>query len=357
MVPAAYLLALAATVAPQESADSTPVAQPLFESHEIVDFRIATDLQTLIRDIGKDRGDYQFEGEEEHRATLSYVDAAGNTVTLQVTAETRGHFRRSRKNCNFPPLRLDFDKPEFDEGQLDGTLFENQNKLKLVAHCQDKRDEYEQFVLQEYLIYRTYDLLSDMSFRVRLVRMTYVDTAGKRDSLTKYAFFLEDEDLMAARNGGPLLRQQGIHPLDLEYGAGTLVAVFQYMMLSTDWSVSGLHNIELIGPVQGMVYPVPFDFDWAGIIATPYAKPDPQLRLRSVRDRWYVGYCRSEADLSQAFQVFNGQQQAIYELHRNQEGLEERKLKRMLEDYDKFYNVISRPQEVQRTILRQCIKR
>ena len=134
-------------------------------------------------------------------------------------------------------------------------------------------------------MYRTYNLLSDMGLRARLFRITYVDTTGERDSLTKYAFLLEDEDMMAARNGGALMEMQGLHPLDLEYRTTVVLTLFQYMHLNTDWSISGLHNIEILGPIEGMAYPIPYDFDWSGIINARYAKPDPSLNTRSVRDR------------------------------------------------------------------------
>lgn len=318
---------------------------------------LAYDRETVADDIGRHLGDNEYEGQEEHPATLSYLSAEGDTVELPVTVETRGHFRRDPDNCNFPPLRLDFDKSEFDDAPRQNSIFANQNRLKLVAHCQNRRDEYEQFALQEYLVYRTYNLFTDMSFRVRLAHITYVDTEGRRDDLTKYGFFIEDNDLVAARFGGEILHMEGLHPLDLEYSSMTILSLFHYMMRNTDWSVQGLHNIELIGPIEGLVYPLPFDFDWAGIIAPPYALPDPSLRIRSVRDLHYMGYCRSESEFEQAFAVFNRNQEAIYDLVRNQVGLSEEKARRMLEDYDRFFHTINRPNEVARTIMRQCRER
>jgi hypothetical protein len=70
-----------------------------------------------------------------------------------------------------------------------------------------------------------------------------------------------------------------------------------------------------------------------------------------------MGYCRTESEFEQAFSVFNRNQAAIYDLHRNQEGLEEEKLRRMIEDYDRFFYIINRPNEVARTIMRQCRER
>ena len=343
---------------PQQGPEPTaPPPQPVFESNEVLRIWLSTDLRTVTRDIGRDLGDNEYEGQEEHPATLSYLSTDGDTVVVPITVETRGHFRRDPDNCNFPPLRLDFRKPEFDDDLRDNSIFVNQNKLKLVAHCQDGRSEYEQFALQEYLVYRTYNLLTDKSFRVRLAHITYIDTEGRRDPLTKYGFFLEDNHLMAQRIGSVIMDMEGLHPLDLEYSTMSVLALFQYMMRNTDWSVQALHNVELVGPLEGLVYPVPFDFDWAGVVAPPYALPDPSLRIRSVRDLHFMGYCRSVSEFEQAFSGFNRNQEAIYALHRNQVGLEEEKLRRMIEDYDRFFHTIARPNEVERTILRQCRER
>jgi len=356
-----HVLALAsgvATLQPPQVADSTSILpQPLFESHEVLQMWLSFDRETVADDIGRELGDNEYEGQQEHPASLAYLSSEGDTIEIQVAVETRGHFRRDPHNCNFPPLRVDFNLSGVDDEPRQNSIFANQNRLKLVAHCQNGRDEYEQFALQEYLIYRTYNLLTDMSFRVRLAHITYIDTAERRDPLTKYGFFIEDHDLLAARTGGELLDMEGLHPLDLEYSTMTVLALFHYMMRNTDWSVQGLHNIELIGPIDGLVYPVPFDFDWAGVIAPPYARPDPSLRIRSVRDLHFLGYCRSEGEFEQAFAVFNRNQEAIYALHRNQVGLDEEILSRMIEDYDRFYRTINRPNEVARTIMRQCRQR
>jgi hypothetical protein len=71
--------------------------------------------------------------------------------------------------CRDPPLRLDF-----DEATPLGTVFDGQNKLKLVTHCRDS-DSYEQNLLEEYLAYRFYNLLTPISLGVQLAEITYLD--------------------------------------------------------------------------------------------------------------------------------------------------------------------------------------
>ena len=179
LAPLLSFVALAAPLRlPPQLPDSAPPSQPLFESQDLLELELATDLRTMVRDIGRHVGNNEFEGEEQHPARLSYTNQAGETVSLGIQVKTRGHFRRQKTTCNFPPLRLNIKTLE-----ATGTVFENQDKLKLVTHCQDGRDDYEQNVLLEYLLYRVYQEIDTLSYRVRLARITYVDTTGSRDTL------------------------------------------------------------------------------------------------------------------------------------------------------------------------------
>jgi hypothetical protein len=351
MAISSLLCAFAVAAAPQATSDSQPLSQPLFESHEVLRIRLVTELETVVKDIGRHVGDNEFEGEEEHPGSLSYLDSDGETVTVGVEVKTRGHFRRQKSTCNFPPLRLDFKTKD-----AAGTLFENQDKVKMVTHCQDGREEYEQGLLLEYLLYRAYQVLEDsLSFGVRLARVTYVDSTQKRDSLTRYGFLIENEDLMAARLGTEFMETQGLHPIDhLQSRTMVKVALFQFMALNTDWDVPGLHNVKLVGPIDGLVYPIPYDMDWSGIINNRYAKPDPSLGIRSVRDRLYRGFCRPADDYVEVIPIFESRRSEIYEIFRGQEGLDPRRLEQVLEDLDEFYEVLGDQRKFQRQVLQIC---
>ncbi len=341
-------LVLTAGLGAQGVPDSLSPAQPVFESHEILNLRLATDLKTTLKDIGKDHNDFEFEGEGLHPATLSYSDAEGNPVSLDIEVSTRGHFRRHPKNCNFPPLRLHF-KPE----QSGETVFESQHKLKLVTHCRDNKDEYEQYVLLEYLVYRSYMLLTDKGFRVRLARTTYVDTEGKRDSLTTYSFLIEDDDRMAARNGASVLDSVGVHQADTDDEYGTLVALFQYFIGQADWKVSALHNIKLLQAGSSLPIMVPFDFDFAGAVDAKYANPPEELDIQSVRERVFISPCRTTYDLNRVFGLFNDRKDAIYTLYTDQEGLDQKQVKRTHVYFDRFYKRINDPKDARRVFLRR----
>jgi len=130
--------------------------------------------------------------------------------------------------------------------------------------------------------------------------------------------------------------------------------VFEYMIANTDWSVAGLHNIVLTEDTSGTIYPVPYDFDWSGVISTPYARPDARLPITSVRQRLFRGYCRSADQFAAIFARFNDRKDAIYTLYRSQVGADPKRVEQALRYYDDFYRVINDPKLVRREFLQAC---
>ena len=342
LVVVAVLAAVPAARA-QDGGQAGRRAGGLFDSDDVLRLTLTTNLKALLKDR---------DTTSEYRpATLSYVDASGAQVSQDVRVRTRGHFRLARRNCAFPPLRLNVSKR-----RSVNSVFANQNALKLVTHCQ-KSEEYEQYVLQEYLIYKIYNLLTPRSFRVRLAQVTYVDRAGKSEPLTKPAFFIEDDKQMAARNGAQIVKVKGASPEQLDPGQMGLVAVFQYLIGNTDWSLPALHNITLMRTREHIVFPVAYDFDLSGVISTRYAKPPPQLPIKSVRDRLYRGDCRTEEQLAPIFAQFIKKRGAMYALYRNLKGLQRRYVERTHEYFDEFYRTISNRRAVRREFVQSCVGR
>ena len=353
MRPSPFLAALAlslglpATGAAQQgtaSATTPPPEARLFASHDVLTFRLQADFGAVFKERGQQS--------TWHPATLSYADSAGAPVMLHVQVKTRGNFRLRKETCNFPPLHLAFPK-----GEVKHTLFAGQSKLKLTVHCQDKRERYEQDVLQEYLIYRAFNLLTENSFRVRLARFTYVDSAGKRDSLSRYAFFLEEDGRMANRLGGKVFPRTHVVDDATDSSQIALVWMFEYFVGNTDWSVWALHNIVLVlRPQRLWPLAVPYDFDWSGVVDAPYARPDERLGIRSVRDRLYRGYCRTAEELAPTLKLFDDQRDAIYNLYRTQQDLDPKMRDDALKYYDEFYKTIDDSKAVKRTFIDDCRK-
>lgn len=322
---------------------------PLFASHETLRVTVEADFAAMKRhDRGLDS--------EERPAILRWTDPSGNQDSLQIQIETRGNFRLQRKNCEFPPLRLNLKKKA-----TKGTIFDGQDKLKMVVTCKLGQDYWEQYVLLEYLTYRTFNLITDVSFRARLAQVTYVDTGGDDDPFTKYAILLEDDDALATRQGGRKVDWTSgqLHPRYLEPYHAVLVDVFQYMIGNTDWSGVEMHNMELVLTTENRYTTVPYDFDFSGLVDARYARPDPSLPLRRVRQRLFRGFCPGTlgrpADTHQrVFQRFLEQKEEIYALWRTQEGLERDRLEESLEYLDEFYETLEDPERIESRMMESC---
>jgi hypothetical protein len=283
-------------------------------------------------------------------ATLRYADpdSAGNTVEIPLKVRTRGIWRLNQ--CDFPPLRLDFAKHTVKH-----LLFAKLDKPKLVSHCRDN-DGYEQYVLQEMQLYRVYNLLTPYSNRVRLARVTYVDSASGKALTTRYAFLEEEPAALAYRVGGMLIREKGAGATDLDPDAAAVFALFQYMIGNTDWSASGLHNVELVGMTLGYV-PVAYDFDFSGAVNARYATVDPSLPIHNVRERIYRGYCIPKESYEPAFALFKAKKDSIYALYTDSIGrlLTGDRAKETLEYFDDFYAILADSRVAKHQIIDRCL--
>jgi hypothetical protein len=305
---------------------------------------------SLTTNIKRIRGD-KSQKAPWRSATLSYQDASGKAVVIPTRIRTRGIWRL--KNCEFPPIRLDFNKEH-----TKGTLFQGIDKPKLVNYCRDD-DNYEQYIAQEAQLYRIYSLLTPASHRARLVKVNYVDSASGKTEASRAAILLEEADIVAARLGGPVLKLKGAVADNLDPYHDALVGVFQYMIGNTDWSISGLHNIELIGLPDGNVLPIPFDFDFSGVVDARYATVDPKLSVQRVRERLFRGYCVPSEEYTKVFELFKAKKDAIYALYSDPTGkmlLRPKLVEETLKYFDDFYKTINDPRSAKREILTSCLK-
>lgn len=329
---------LASGASAQVPGDSGGRAARLFEATTPLRISLAADFGAVARDRG--------ERKQDHPAVLTVAAEGGDSTRLDVTLRTRGHYRL--RTCQYPPLKITFDKEHTAH-----TIFAHQGALKLVVQCRNG-GRWSDYVLEEYLLYRVYGLLSDRSFRVRLVDVTYVEPGGTHPPEARRGFFVEDDDRMAHRNRADVFEQQGVNQDETDFAQMSLLAVFEYLAGNTDWSVGGLHNIVLIRDSTTVVYPVPYDFDWSGVISPPYAIPDSRLGLRTVRERLFRGACRRPEQLAPVLARFNERKDSIYALYRGQAGLDPGRVRQALDYYDEFYRTINDPRAVRREFMVNC---
>ncbi|HDJ33585.1 MAG TPA: hypothetical protein ENF21_05740 [Bacteroidetes bacterium] len=314
----------------------------LFATDSLLYLTLEADFRSIQYDIGDDN--------RWHEARLILYRGRNDSVVMPVELETRGHFRRSRKICDFPPLRIRFDTDYTLE-----TVFQGQKRLKMVTHCRSKLPAYEQFYMLEYLMYRIYNQLNGLSFRVRPAMITYRDISGKSSDLVKFSFFLEDDDDMASRNGGVIADVMNVAQYKLDYDRVLLFVVFQYFIGNTDWSVPALHNVKLFSPGEGgPLQPVPYDFDFSGAVDAPYAVPDPKLPISNVRQRLFRHYCVPREDLQPVFDLFLARKEDIYSLVNKMPFLQDRYRKNTLKYFDLFYKTIQDERKIKREFFRMC---
>lgn len=304
----------------------------IFADDKPINVTLLTDLRQLINK--KLDGKYQ-------NAFFSCKLPDSSEVIEEILIKTRGHFRLN--NCNMPSLRLNFRSPSSPKLSF-------LKELKLVNTCDNKAD-YEQILIREYVVYKIYNLLTERSFRVRLLRVNYMDIQERKKPFSQYAILLENIDAMAARNGCKELDVKNVHPEYAERNQMTMLAVFQYMIGNTDWSVSANHNIKLILPRKDSLnipFAVPYDFDFGGLVNADYATAPPNLPIASVRERLYRGWPRTLVELQTAFTVYNQKKDKIYQLINDCNQLQIKHKKDMIDYLEDFYRTINNKREVQK---------
>lgn len=336
LLAAAPLLAQQADTAKEPKPYNPP---PLFEAASPIEFTVVGSFGKIKRERTGTANYYP--------GTVTYKADTGQ-VTVPVRLRARGIWRR--KNCEVPMILMNFTKDSTKK-----TLFARLDRARLTLPCRFNAD-FEQYVLQEFQLYRAHRVLTPYSFEARAARVTYIDSEKKDTLGTWWSFLSEQDDVFAERNGAKLTTQKGAGPSDLVPFETAFTGVFQYFVANADWSIRELHNIVLI--MKGMDYiPVARDFDFGGAVNTRYAAPPPQLPIRTVTERLMRGYCVDPAEYEKVFTLFREKKDAIYGLYSDSLAapLKPNVVSRTLKFFDEFYAVINDPRRAQREIVKACL--
>lgn len=317
----------------------------LFDDQATLAVTVHAPWQRFLRDGDSD---------ERYPAVLEYRAADGLAHRLPVTVERRGVTRRAL--CRVPPIRI-----RFDRSATQGTLFEGQRSLKLVTHCSSSR-RWEQYYVLEMLAYRIYNLVTERSFRVRALAMTYADDERGRADANRFAFLIEHARDVADRNRMERIRSGRIRPGDYSADGIVRFMLFQYLIGNTDWSVwtaaeeeRCCHNMRVIGiPGTGRLYPVPYDFDSAGLVNASYAAPHESLPIRNVSERLYRGFCLHNSSLDALRLEYMALEDDILALIENEPLLTSRNRSRALRYVREFFEILADPNRFARQIIAQC---
>ncbi|MSR06383.1 MAG: hypothetical protein EXR93_04835 [Gemmatimonadetes bacterium] len=315
----------------------------LFESDKPLPLRVSMDQKALM-------GERDSSKLKPQPATITYAGPDGQTVAIETQLSLRGHWRRQKANCEFAPIKV-----EFPKGKKDGTIFEDQGDLKLVTHCRNKDKDFEQYVLREYLVYKVYNILTPVSLRARLARVTYLDTGPKGDSLTKWGFFIENEKKIASRLKTKELELMGATWADVDPEQGALLSAFAYMIGGTDWALSALHNVLLYqDTTTGVVRPMLYDFDWTGLVNTKYSFPDYRLSIKTVRERIYRGICRRPEEWAPVIAQYQEKKAAIYGVYESLPDVDPKYVKDTRQYLDEFYALLGNPRRFKAEMIDTC---
>lgn len=265
---------------------------------EVLQVTLETDIEKLKSDISN---------EEYQPAFLSFKDAAGVEQAWKLKVKLRGKFRRM--NCSdVPPLKLNFSKSDLEMAGL--AKFDD---MKLVPQCVEDRVAAEDYVKREYLAYRLFNEISPYSFRVQLLRITYIDSGtGKRRK--QWGILIEDTAQLRARIGGEKCKDCYNQPIsEFHEQATRLVSLYQYMIGNPDWSMAKMKNVKLF-KLKGKIVPVPYDFDFTGLVDASYVTLDPSIGITSKRDRVYLGFYEEQNSLDRGVTIFKAKRKKLTKL-------------------------------------------
>ncbi len=329
------------------SAQELRPPDPLFRATDVLEVRLVAPIKALLSERPE---------EEELPGAFHYIDSTGIAVEFDIQIRTRGNFRRNKTNCRFPPLRLNF-----KTSQTKDTLFHKQDKVKLVTHCQSSKT-YEQTVFGEYLAYRILNVVTENSFDVRLLNVTYVDSETGEEVTQRPAIIIEHEDRLAKRiDKGVLdLPATNIRALDPDYSS--VIWMYHYLIGNTDFSAlrgpkgdSCCHNHVLFANEGEAIWSVPYDFDQSGIVDAPHAGPAPQFKIDKVTERLYRGRCLHNENVGDTIVLFQAKRTEVMALLSEIDMAAGWKVKSTKKFIDNFYKTLDSERRVQREFIKGCI--
>jgi hypothetical protein len=263
-----------------------------------------------------------------------------SVISEEIRVQPRGVYRKL--NCDIAALMLNFKNTSSPK-------LSPLKKLKLVGGCRIGSGN-EDLLLKEYLIYKIYNLISTMSFRVRLLHINYSDSKQKYKPYWQYAFLIEDMNDLSSRNNCVEIKKKVFARDGTDREQMTVVNLFQYMIGNTDWSIPNYHNIKLVVPKNDTFakpYVVPYDFDYAGLVNAPYAVPNEHLPITAVTDRYYKGFPRTMEELLKSVLIFKEKKEVIMFNIKKFTLLNTRVKNEMIRYLEEFYQVIDDKKSLQ----------
>jgi len=296
-------------------------------------------IHTNLKDIVKAKMK-----EEEQPSTFElYTHKDSLVFVMSPKVRSRGNMRK--QVCYFPPLKFNFAKKELAKFGL-----KSADKLKMVLVCRDG-DKQQEKLLQEYFIYKLYEILDSNAIRAKLIDFKFINEKNETtDAFT--GLMVEDDDTYAMRFNARILDSKGVlNSTGLERNPFLITYFFQYMISNTDWSIGNKHNVMIAKlPQYQRLVALPYDYDYSGFVDQSYAVPDPSLPIKSVRDRHLMPYVISNEEFDFAVQYFASKKQSILDLCQQATFLKPQTIKENISFLTEFFKEIENPEKLRKYI-------
>jgi len=312
----------------------------LFRSSDPISIILTADFRAVMRDRDP-------KSSTTYPATISFPTNDG-VASLPLRIRTRGYSRRNPATCTFAPLRL-----VFETARTKGTMFDGHGGLKLGTHC---RKGSEDVILKEHVIYKMYNVLTPRSFRTRVVSVKYVDTATQKTVAEEAGLFIEDDDDVAKRLEARSIDLPQAIFVRVDQDTLLLMSLFEYMIGNTDFSLMVQHNVRLMMNQEFKRYPVPYDFDYSGLVDAAYGVPARGLPIASVRDRLYRGPCRTAAEWQPFLEKMKAHKADFLSMWEKEPGLEAGDRRSARQYLESFYKTIDNQHNLKEALIVPCEK-
>jgi hypothetical protein len=296
----------------------------LFADESLLEVKISFDITTFLRKNLK---------EESLDGTFNILLGESDSLVKDIKIKTRGIFRL--QYCAFPPIQINF-KSFLPAYHFLGSI----KKIKLVTHC-EPGEASNDYVLKEYLAYKMFNILTDTSYRVRLLKINYIDTQKKRKPINQFGFFIEPTGILALRTNTIVLKKTSLTQRHIIPSVMNRMAIFNYMIGNYDWAVPNQHNLIILKSLDvrasQMGIAVPYDFDYTGFVNPYYAKPVEETGITNIRERLFTGICRTREEFRSELLKIASHKDQFYSLIDDFPYMTQRTKKDLISYLDEFF--------------------
>jgi len=321
-----FLFPFSSLLAQSTDSISLPSIFDFFSENKVFEITLEAEFDSIVN--SKKFGNYL-------KGKIFFTDKNDVQKYCSIKVKQRGKYRR--KVCDFPPLRLKFEKEMLNSMNLNP----NFNKLKLVSHCLNDNYKSKENILREYLAYKFFEFHSEKHFRVHLVKIKYRYLPEKYIRFERYGILLEEENNLAHRMNGKISNSLHCTINKIKTEDLQINAMYQYMIGNSDWDPVKVRNIKLIQKDSlDLLDIVPYDFDFSGLVNTSYAVPNPNFKLKNTRDRVMISKFKSEEELKNTATFFLNKKETVMEFCKNFTVLSKASRRDIKKYLSEFYEIL-----------------